>query len=199
MEITLRPDPDYTMVTMSRINRANIGKRYHRIRLKDISEETNQRAPLLDYVAKLPTHVAEGHGLILQGTDGTGKTAAACRLLMEVMARGPGKTYFCLAQNIDHYAMNRGETVEGGASIWGLLIADAQLVVIDDLGAERKTEWISRWVELVLTERYARQLPTIITTNPPKDAHLFDRYPRLRQLSQDAYDIIEFNGPNWRG
>ena len=199
MDIRLNPEPDYTVVTMSRIKAANIGKRYHRIRLKDIPTQFAHRKKLLDYVDQMHTHVAEGVGLILQGSDGTGKTAAACRILMEGMARGPIKTYCVLVQNIDHFAMNQQETNANDDSIWGLITKDAHILVIDDLAAERKTEWTSRWVETVLTERYSRQLTTIITTNPPPGTVLFDRYPRLKQLSYDAYKTVEFVGTNWRG
>ena len=197
MDERLRDDPSYEYVTMSRIYAANIGKRYHRIRLVDIPDESSHKKELLDYVADMPEMVSTGVGLILQGTDGVGKTAAACRLLMEGMARGQIKTYFVMSQDIDHYAMNTQETNSDGDRIWDLIRRDAHILVIDDLGAERKTEWTSRWVETVLSSRYVNQLPTIITSNPQDDA-LFERYPRLEQLSVDAYQVIHFDGENWR-
>jgi DNA replication protein DnaC len=187
------------MVTMSRINAANIGRRYHRIRLKDIDKTSSQYESLLAWVADMHTLVADGMGLILQGSDGVGKTAAASRLLMEGMARGPIKTYFIASGNLDHYAINRRETNQNEDSIWDLMTRDAAILVIDDLAAERKTEWTSRWIETVLSERYSRQLSTIITTNPPEDEEVFTRYPRLKQLSKDAYKLIKFDGENMRG
>jgi DNA replication protein DnaC len=198
----LSSDPDYKIVTLSRIKRANIGRRYWKTRLKDIPDDASHKKKLLTYTENMPDMVHSGMGLILRGTPGTGKTAAACRLLMEAMARGPIKSYFVLAQNIDHHAMNRGESVDDGTSIWKLITSDADVCVIDDLAAERKTEWTSRWVELVLTERYHRQLPTIVTTNmlTTDDGYdLFSRYPRLEQLAMDAYQVVDFDDLNWRG
>lgn len=198
MEIRLRPEPDYGMVSMSRIERANIGSRYHTAKLTAIDDDTVQKEPLLNYVKTLPKNLEKGYGLILRGPDGVGKTAAACRILMEAMARGPVNTYFVLAQNIDHHAMNRRDRTEDGGSVWNMIVRDAHFLVIDDLAAERKTEWTSQWVELVLTERYHRLLPTIVTTNPG-DEDVFDRYPRLKQLAADSYKVIAFTGQNWRG
>lgn len=39
------------------------------------------------------------------------------------------------------------------------------LVVLDDLGAERETEWAVEALGLLIAERYERELPTIVTSN----------------------------------
>jgi len=43
------------------------------------------------------------------------------------------------------------------------------LVVVDDLGSERGTEWATERLTMFLDHRYGRNLPTVITTNYPKE------------------------------
>ena len=113
------------------------------------------------------------------------------------MARSPALVYFELAANVDHYAMNRGSCDSGGQSIWRLLTRDAQFLVLDDLGMERDTDWTSRWIEVVLTERYHRLLPTVVTTNLEREK-LIERVPRLAQLEKDEYTTMVFDDVGWR-
>lgn len=193
----LRDEPDYPSVDLSRLERANIGRRYYNVKLHAINDDLPHKKKLLDYVASLPTAAQTGDGLLLLGGHGQGKTAAACRILAEAMARAPLSPYFVLAQNLDHYAMHRDVKTEDGASIWRMITRDAQFLVIDDLAAERDTTWTSQWVELVLTERYHWMLPTIITSNS-SEAEVTDRYPRVGNLVGDAYRVIEMAGANWR-
>lgn len=193
----LRDAPDYPSVSLSRLERANIGRRYYGTKLHAINSEVEHRQKLLDYVASLPDVSKSGIGLLLLGGHGQGKTAAACRILAEAMARAPLCAYFVLAQNLDHYAMHRDVKNEDGASIWKLITRDAQFLVIDDLAAERDTAWTSQWIELVLTERYHRMLPTIITSNSPEEG-VTKRYPRVGNLVGDAYHVITMAGMNWR-
>lgn len=194
----LRSEPDYPSVDVSRLTRANIGRRYYGVKLNAINDDLPHKQKLLKYVEALPDVAQTGDGLVLLGGHGQGKTAAACRILAEAMARAPLRAYFVLAQNLDHYAMHRDVKTEDGASIWRMITRDAQFLVIDDLAAERDTAWTSQWVELVLTERYHWMLPTIITSNSSKE-DVIERYPRVGNLVGDAYHVIELAGTNWRG
>lgn len=194
-------DPNYATVDIERLAKANIGARYFTARMDEIPDSASHKKPLLDYFAQLHMPAKRGasrRSLLFHGEHGSGKTAAAVLLLVEVMARAPALVYFELAANVDHYAMNRGSCDSEGQSIWRLLTRDAQFLVLDDLGMERETDWTSRWIEVVLTERYHRLLPTIITSNIPLDT-LYKRTPRLKQLSADEYQLIEFDDLNWRG
>lgn len=41
------------------------------------------------------------------------------------------------------------------------------LLVLDDLGAERATEWVQERIYVLINERYERMRSTIVTTNHP--------------------------------
>ena len=44
-------------------------------------------------------------------------------------------------------------------------VLDADLLVLDDLGAERTSEWVQETLGLVVNTRYSERRPTIFTTN----------------------------------
>ncbi len=67
-----------------------------------------------------------------------------------------------------------------------------RLVVLDDLGTEKMTEWASEQLYRVLDGRYDRGLPTIITSNVQSDS--LD--PRI--LSRYAEGLVVCNGKDVR-
>jgi DNA replication protein DnaC len=45
------------------------------------------------------------------------------------------------------------------------LTEEAQLLVLDDLGAEKPSDWVREQLYVIINRRYENMLPTIITTN----------------------------------
>jgi DNA replication protein DnaC len=182
--------------------KANIPTRYHKVTppWSDEFPESLQfedSGLITDYVSNMPKMDKAGMGLLLLGPHGTGKTALACRVLAESMARGQHVAHFCFASEIDWCARHRGDETASGAKRWQLLTRDAQWLVIDDLGMERDAEWNRRWLEEVLTSRYAWKVPTIITSNWSAE-EIEERSPRLHQLMKDAYTVVDCTGISWR-
>ena len=44
-------------------------------------------------------------------------------------------------------------------------VMDAELLVLDDLGAEKPSEWVEETINLIVNTRYNERRPTIFTTN----------------------------------
>ena len=44
-------------------------------------------------------------------------------------------------------------------------VMDAELLVLDDLGAEKPSEWVEETMNLIVNTRYNERRPTIFTTN----------------------------------
>ena len=57
-------------------------------------------------------------------------------------------------------------------------IMDAKLLLLDDLGAERPTDWALETIRIVLMHRHQHHLPTIVTANAQDKVELEKRYPR---------------------
>lgn len=103
-----------------------------------------------------------GGGLLLQGTFGSGKTHAACAVLLRKVPLAPCRfvTMERLLREI-RGAYNGSETEERVISRY----VNVRYLVIDDIGKERLTEWSLPILFDIVNQRYNRLKPTIITTN----------------------------------
>lgn len=110
-------------------------------------------------------HEREHKGLLLRGSTGVGKTHIAVGILMEVLDKGMSGLYSnvtdLLSRLRDTY--NQGATDTEGAILDELDRVD--LLVLDDLGAEKATEWVLDRLYLVINRRYENARPIIVTTN----------------------------------
>ena len=107
-----------------------------------------------------------GKGLLFTGSIGVGKTHLAVgvlrRLVQERGVRGQFCDYRELLKNIQNSYNPQVSTTE-----LELLkpIFKAEVLVLDDLGAQKPNEWVWDTVALILNSRYNDNLTTIVTTN----------------------------------
>lgn len=147
----------------------------------------------VDNFAELRKH---GKGLLLYGSIGKGKTYAACEVANALIDKG----YPVLVTNFARLT----NTIQGkfeGKQEYIDSLNQFQLLVIDDLGAERKSEYMQEIVYNIIDSRYRAGLPFIITTNmtieeikTPTDignARIYDR------IIERCFPI-EVNGKNRR-
>lgn len=113
-----------------------------------------------NYVEHFRTFREEGKGLLLFGTVGTGKTYLAACVANALISKGIP----CLVTNFARIANEVQGTFEGKQEYYDNLNA-FPLLVIDDLSAERKTEYMQEIVFNVIDSRYRAGLPLIVTTN----------------------------------
>jgi DNA replication protein DnaC len=110
----------------------------------------------------------ETRGLLLGGTIGSGKTHLAVAALRGVIVERGAQGLFCdyrdLLRNIQNSYNQQSNATE--TQILDPVI-NAQVLVIDDLGAIRPSEWVWDTVSVVLNSRYNNRYTTIITTNYP--------------------------------
>ena len=111
------------------------------------------------YVENFPELKKQGKGLLLYGSVGRGKTYAACEVANALVDKG----YSVLVTNFSRILNTLQSTFEKQEYIDSL--NDFSLLVIDDLGIERSTEYAKEQVYNVIDSRYRAGLPMIITTN----------------------------------
>jgi DNA replication protein DnaC len=153
-----------------RVAAANIPKRYLHCTLdafKPLQPTLrNAKARVQEFVDQWPIP-EEGKGLLLAGPCGTGKTHLAVAALLDIINTGkPGRVLFSnfsdLIQEIQ--ASFDSDHLPTKAQLLGPLI-EADLVVIDELGAQKPTDWIRDTLYYVINSRYSEARTTIFTTN----------------------------------
>lgn len=117
-----------------------------------------------NYVKNFADFKKDGKGLLLYGTVGTGKTyfsACICNALID-------EGYSCLMTNFARLTNSIQGTFDGKNEFIDSL-QKYTLLVIDDLGAERKSEFMQEQVFSIIDARYRSGKPFVITTNLTAD------------------------------
>jgi DNA replication protein DnaC len=103
-------------------------------------------------------------GLLLYGPPGTGKTHLAAATLRNVITYKGKRGIFCDFRNLLIDIKSTFETSESSTEILETALK-APLLILDDVGAERNTDWAKDILSTIINYRYVNSLPTIITTN----------------------------------
>lgn len=119
-----------------------------------------------DWLDSLDKNLDEGHGLWLMGDTGTGKTTLAMLVSKETLKAGHSVAIYSMPKLLARiratFDASAGE--ESYAELFERL-CDVDLLHIDDVGAEKQTEWVLEQLYALVNERYEREKPMVITTN----------------------------------
>lgn len=142
------------------------------------------------YADLFPQMKRENRGLLLFGSVGTGKTFTAACIANALIEQGFPVVMTSLVKLID-----------GGADELCRRMAAIDLLILDDLGAERSTDYALEKVYNVVDSRYRAGLPVIYTTNltleelkHPADIRLARIYDRVLERCFP----VEFRGVSRR-
>jgi len=123
-------------------------------------------------------------GLLFIGAPGTGKTHLAVAALRSLIERGFEGIFFDFQALLNHIRSGYDQasgTMDREAYRSAL---DAEILVLDDLGAHRVTDWVEDTVTSIVTHRCNHRKATIATTNL-RDPEAGDR--RGSGLESDLY------------
>lgn len=130
---------------------------HSRFETSDESEEMNIGR---NYVKNFREFLYEGTGVLLFGKIGTGKSHLAACIANALIDEG----YLVKMTNISTMVNELQASFDGRAEyIYGL--RKYQLLIIDDLGIERNTEYMAEQLYNIIDARYQSGLPMIVTTN----------------------------------
>ena len=145
-------------------------------------------------------------GLILHGVTGVGKTHLAVAILKAVIRDKGARGFFCETSELLKQVRNTYNTSVELTELAILKpVLEGQLLVLDDLGFERPSEWVQETIGLVINTRYNKRLPTIITSNlaetddnTVEKSFIVQLGVRTRSRLLEMCDWVEMRGPDIR-
>ena len=149
------------------------------------------------YAEQIAAHAATGNGLALLGPVGTLKTSLAVAALQEGLKAGISGMFLTMPSLLDTLFTLKDTNREEWARFEDRL-RNVGILLLDDLGAEHTEGWVHTKIDAIVSERYNRMKPIIITSNLTSDrlaktyaARIFDR---IRQTSE----VVRFAGESLR-
>lgn len=117
------------------------------------------------YVNNFLEYYQEGTGLLFTGSYGTGKTHLAAAITLELLKKDYHVVFGTLISLLGMIkkSYNEDSKVDEDAIMRKYISAD--LLVVDDLGKERPSEWVLEKLYTVINTRYENNKPTVITSN----------------------------------
>jgi len=162
----------------------------------------------LRFVDRFP--VIEG-GLLMTGPVGVGKTHLAAAIVRElVLEKAVAARFVDFRELLKGIQASYNAVSETSEKEVLEPILSCELLVLDDLGAEKPSAWVRDTIAFILNDRYKRNRPVIITTNLPDDDPvegkatkaddtLVDRIGRAtRSRLHEMCRIVEIRGADYR-
>lgn len=119
-----------------------------------------------EYVDSLEERIADGRGLWLEGDVGTGKTTLAMLVSKRAIEAGRSVAIYSLPRLLAR--IRRTYDAEGRELSYLQFferLTSVDLLHIDDLGAEKRSDWVLEQLYAIVDERYATNRSMIVTTN----------------------------------
>ncbi len=185
-------------------NRSGINKKYQWKRLNDFKSVSKQaeeaKNAAYDIVRQFPD---VRKGLYLWGNAGTGKTLLASIILTEIIIRRAVEGRFISISR--NFFKSIQETFHEGSETYGESariekeLADVDILVIDDFGIQKDTEWKQETLYDLVDARYEAEKFTIFTSNTNPHKALKDlSQGRILSRIKEMCRIIEISGDDYR-
>lgn len=149
-----------------------------------------------NYVENFDTFYKSGKGILFYGAVGTGKTFLSACIVNALIEKG----HPCLCTNFARITNTIQSKFEGRQEYLDSL-NKFHLLVIDDLAAERDTEFMGEIIMNIIDSRYRAGKPIIVTTNltaqelrNPANIRRARIFSRLFEMTV----MIEVTGPDRR-
>jgi DNA replication protein DnaC len=203
---------------------ARIPKRYEHCELSCFTTDFPGAHPSLAMALIATTRFAaeydprEGTGLLLIGRIGTGKTHLAVGIIKELIhSRGVPCLFYDYRELLKEIQNSYNSSVQTTELEVLRPVFETDVLVLDELGAVKPTEWVWDTVSLILNTRYNDNRTTIITTNfcnqaaagasgslsavrsAAREETLGDRIgERMRSRLHEMCRIVELEGADFR-
>lgn len=150
---------------------ARIPKRYEHCELASYTTDFPGAHPSLAFAHLSASRFAQeydprdGMGLLIIGKIGTGKTHLAVGITKDLVNRGVPCLFYDYRELLKEIQNSYNATVQTTELDVLRPVFESDVLVLDELGAVKPTEWVWDTVSLILNTRYNNNRTTIITTN----------------------------------
>jgi DNA replication protein DnaC len=145
------------------------GVSFDRPPVSDMARDLTARLAVQEasnYIENLDENIAQGKGLWFMGGTGTGKTTLAMLIASEALNAGKSVGIYFTPKLLTRIRQTYQEADQEDAySRFFERVTSVDLLYIDDLGSERRTDWVVEQLYAVVNERYENQRPMLITSN----------------------------------
>lgn len=107
----------------------------------------------------------ENIGLLIYGTPGNGKTHAVSCIANFLLSKEIPTICVSINKLLERIKETYNSHGKEGEETILRSLANADLLIIDDLGTEQRNDWSITRIYNIIDSRYRNSLPTIITTN----------------------------------
>jgi DNA replication protein DnaC len=147
------------------------GVSFDRPPVSDMARDLETKAALAavrGFVDDLDERLDTGRGLWLFGDTGTGKTTLAMLVSKAALAAGHSVAIYSLPKLLARIRRTY-DSEPGGDSYLAFFerLTSVDLLHIDDLGAEKRSDWVLEQLYALINERYEAQRSVLVTTNLP--------------------------------
>lgn len=146
---------------------ARIPRGYAHCEFSNYSARTDSQKDALRKAMRLVERYPEQQpGLLFYGDTGVGKTHLAIALLKEAIRLKGVQAVFYEVRDLLKLVKDTYNTDVRATEMEVLRpVLEAELLILDDLGAEKKSPWVEETLGLVVNTRYSERRLTVFTTN----------------------------------
>ncbi|HET7418640.1 MAG TPA: ATP-binding protein [Solirubrobacterales bacterium] len=155
-----------------------------------------------EFLEGLDENLAQGRGLWLFGGTGTGKTTLGMLISKTALEAGRTVAIYSLPKLLARIRRTY-DSEPGGDSYLSLFeqLTSVDLLHIDDLGAEKRSDWVLEQLYALVNERYEEQRSVLVTTNLELEELENQIGARTVSRLSQMCDLVELRGSDsrWSG